>query len=323
MAQPRRSLIKLHDTPYYHVTVRCVRRAWLAGVDASSGKDYSHRTEWMLERIAHLASVFCIDVCAYAIMSNYYEIVLHVDRGRGARLSPEQVIERWSVLHHPPKLIAHWQQGTLEEGKRPQAEHLIEQWRAQLCDLSWFMRCLNEYLARRANAEDGCTGCFWETRFKCRALANDTSLLAALAYVDLSPVRAPAFAPDIPRSTSIQARIERSIAPPSVPCTVTLLDFAAPPANHELRALPFTLRDYVELLDWTAHKIRGEEVAKDTPVPPRLRRLGIDPSDWLLAMRPSSASNARPLVRLQRHSERWLQPRTRHPPVEHEHEVQH
>jgi len=41
------------------------------------------------------------------------------------------------------------------------AQKILGQWRERLCDLSWYMRGLNEYLARRANAEDGCEGCFW------------------------------------------------------------------------------------------------------------------------------------------------------------------
>jgi len=35
---------------------------------------------------------------------------------------------------------------------------LITLWRARLYDLSWFMSQLNEYIAKRANAEDSCTG---------------------------------------------------------------------------------------------------------------------------------------------------------------------
>jgi hypothetical protein len=69
----RKTLIALQDTPYYHVVARCVRRAWLWGVDEYAGKDYSHRKAWVLERLAQLSSMFAIDICAYAVMTAYAE----------------------------------------------------------------------------------------------------------------------------------------------------------------------------------------------------------------------------------------------------------
>ena len=308
MGYARKSLICLNDTPYYHVVARCVRRAWLWGFDEYAGKDYSHRKAWVLERLKVLSAVFAIDLCAYAVMSNHYHLVLYVDRTRGQRLSREEIVERWASVFGLPTLIQRWQQGVASEAERMMAEQMIERWRQRLTDVSWYMRCLNEYLARRANAEDECTGRFWEGRFKTQALLDEAGLLTAMAYVDLNPVRAGiAAAPEDSEFTSIFARIQQlrrsaSMAMHSAtePCStdVELLAFRDTVApGHP--AIPMTLPEYLQLVDWTGRAVRVDKRGSiDEQAPPIFRRLNIEPDAWRRAMAPAGNVFGRALGRL-------------------------
>jgi hypothetical protein len=119
-----------------------------------------------------------------------------------------EVVERWGQLFRLPMLIERWRNGSAGGAENAVAQEIIALWRSRLHDLSWFMRSLNEHLARLANAEDGCTGRFWEGRFKSQALLDEVGLLTAMAYVDLNPIRAGiAPLPEDSDFTSIQARI--------------------------------------------------------------------------------------------------------------------
>ena len=285
MTYARKTLVSLKDTPYYHVIARCVRRAWLWGFDEYAGRDYSHRKEWVLERLTQLSHVFAVDICAYAIMSNHYHLVVHVDAELASRWSPQEVVERWSHLFSKPLIIDRWEQGMCEEVEREVAEGIIELWRRRLCDVSWYMRSLNEHLARRANAEDQCTGRFWEGRFKSQALLDEAGLLTAMAYVDLNPIRAAiAETPEESEYTSIYERI-KTLGPEAKDETFNAQRTRAVPPLRSFQSdrensrasIPFSLRDYLDLVDWTGRAVRSDERGSiDSKPLPVLNRLKFD-----------------------------------------------
>ncbi|MCG7982455.1 MAG: transposase, partial [Candidatus Thiodiazotropha lotti] len=213
MTRARKTLVSLESTPFYHCISRCVRRAWLCGEDPYTGQNFEHRRQWVLDRLRQLSDIFAIDICAYAIMSNHYHVVLHVDRERANSWSEQQVITLWSHLYKGHMLADRYLAGeSMNSAERVALSDLIEEWRLRLYDISWFMRCLNEHLAHKANEEDCCKGRFFEGRFKSQALLDEGALLTCMSYVDLNPIRASmAKTPEESNFTSIQERIKRYI----------------------------------------------------------------------------------------------------------------
>ncbi|MEJ1416495.1 MAG: transposase, partial [Candidatus Sedimenticola sp. (ex Thyasira tokunagai)] len=210
MPKPRKSLISLDATPYYHCVSRCVRRAFLCGTDQLTGRSYEHRRGWIEARLLDLPRYFAIELCAYAVMSNHTHVVLHIDTERAADWSLHEIIERWHGLFSGTLLSQRFLANEpMCRAELALVEELAESWRERLCSVSWFMRCLNETIARQANAEDGCTGRFWEGRFKCQALLDEAALAACMAYVDLNPIRAGmADTPESSEHTSIRRRTQ-------------------------------------------------------------------------------------------------------------------
>lgn len=101
MPKPRKQLISLEATPYYHCVSRRVRRAFLCGTD-SEGRCFEHRRGWIEKLILDQAQVFCIDIAAYAVMSNHFHVVLHVSQQRARSLTNLEVVQRWHQLYQGP-----------------------------------------------------------------------------------------------------------------------------------------------------------------------------------------------------------------------------
>ena len=99
MPRRRRSeVIREDEVGVYHVWVRCVRRAWLCGLDPLTGSDYEHRKGWIESRLAELARIFAIDACVYAVLSNHYHLLLRNRPDLGLKWSDEEVARRWWQL---------------------------------------------------------------------------------------------------------------------------------------------------------------------------------------------------------------------------------
>ena len=307
--------IDLSVTPYYHCVNRCVRRAFLCGEDSLTGNSYEHRREWIANKISSLAEVFAIDVAAYAVMSNHYHIVMRVDQEAAQAWNSLEVIERWGELFSYPVIISRFLKGECTSSAELKVvDEIIETWRVRLHDISWFMRLLNEHIARESNKEDKVTGRFWEGRFKSQALLDEQALITCMAYVDLNPIRADmAKTPEASDFTSIQERIHLVMNKK----TGTLLPFydeANLDFKNKEKAIPFELNDYLALVDWSGRAILESKrgwIPHNTP--PILLRLGIDEKDWINHIRyferqfPTVAGNIDKLRKLaEQTSRRWI-----------------
>lgn len=313
MTVARSKIVNAADGGFYHCISRCVRRAFLCG------DRYEHRKDWIRDRLRYLVDQFAVEVAGYAVMANHFHVIVRTWPQRTAEWSNLEVAQRWFAVYPreylsdgtpvPPRddEIAAWAQNEIWVAKR----------RQRLGDLGWFMKALKEPIARCANKEDGCTGAFWEGRYKSVALLDQAALLACQAYVDLNPIRAKtADRPERSAHTAGQDRIHarqihrklaglRERAPDRLRELFPHLGTRAPrhaedglwllpqqrvvvdEASSELRLAGMVLQvdEYLRLLDATGRVLRQ---GKRCRIPPELRpilqRLEIEVEDWIACM---------------------------------------
>jgi hypothetical protein len=94
-AYARSEIVAEGEVGVYHCVARCVRRAFLCGFDAVSGKSFEHRKGWIRQRLEELAGIFGIDLCGYAVMGNHLHVIVRTRPDVTAAWSEEEVAERW------------------------------------------------------------------------------------------------------------------------------------------------------------------------------------------------------------------------------------
>ncbi len=249
MTTPRKILIDPLVPLFYHLVSRCVRRSFLCGYDHVTRRNYKHRKKWLIDRLMLLGKCFAVEVHAYTIMSNHFHLVVYYDPLACQRWSDEEVADRWLSIC-PPRLpggeadaLALFVAKTVLLQDETRLRHV----RKELGSVSTFMKFLKQPIARRANVEDECKGHFFEQRFYSGALLDDESVLAAMAYVDINPIRA-----EIEKTLEACHDSSISVRLTAAANTADALDAALAPLVSGLsetgRVVNVVLREYVRLL---------------------------------------------------------------------------
>lgn len=306
----RREIFSRTDVQVFHLISRCVRRNHLCGRDRKSGQDYSHRREWIRSRLEELAGIFAIETLGYALMGNHMHLVIRTRPDVVCQWSDDEVAFRWWMLfpqrRTPTGLPAAPTPEELSQIRNDQAG--LAEKRFRLSSVSWFMKCISEPIAKRANRDDNLTGHFWEARFKANPLLDETAIASCMAYVDLNPIRAAvAQTPETSEFTSLRDRIadREAIAATSSAVSVNseneqgpnagwLAPIALTPEAPQVcvqstprrltnrGCLQMTLDQYLQLIDWTGRQIRMEKPGRIPPqLDPILTRLECSAETWL------------------------------------------
>jgi len=206
MAKLRSEVVDLQNTTYYHCITRCVRREFLLNNIEKELK----KKETMEKRIFKLKECFAVNILAYSIMDNHYHVALQVDESLIQNMTDDEILERWTSVFKGHECVQKYLNGDdLFVYEEEIVKKYIQEYRRRMTDISWFMKTLNEHIAKKANKEDNVKGHFWEHRFLCIPIIGRERLLETMAYIDLNPLRAAVVkTPENGEFTSLKRRVE-------------------------------------------------------------------------------------------------------------------
>ena len=98
MTYPRSLLICPGAAGVFHCVSRCVRRAFLCGVDRASGRSFEHRRQWIEDRALALCELFAVSLHAYAVMSNHFHLVVELVPDEAMAWTESDIAHRWVRL---------------------------------------------------------------------------------------------------------------------------------------------------------------------------------------------------------------------------------
>ena len=317
----RGEVVDPNEIQVFHVLNRTVRRCWLFGRDPVTGINYDHRKAWIEERLRHFAALFGIDLLAFAILSNHYHLMLRSRPDVVATWDDTEVARRWLMIcpHRKQKDGTPCEPTAKELDAIRNCGQKLAEIRLRLSDISWWMRLLDQRIARRCNDEDQATGRFFEDRFKAIPLIDDQAITACAVYIDLNLIRACiAETVELSDHTSGQLRARawraklrvsaseldqtpsRASTNKTTPSVDSVDAFLSPVGVSEISDQPGPMgsptgkrcsdkgflqmsdQAYLELLDWTARQTApGKAGPTGVEPPPILVRLGLPPAVWL------------------------------------------
>ena len=189
---PRSEVLDPHQVEAVHLYNRTIDGLYLLGKNPDTGEDFSYRQGWLVDKMNQLFAHLCIELLSYGVLSNHYHLNVRTRPDIAASLTDRQVAERWlSALSGQPDKDGNFKQPSEQAIEMLMAnKEKLEKCRTELSDCSHLMKQLNQYLAQRANYEDGRRGSFWAGRYGSTRLVDDAALLACTVYIDLNRIRA-------------------------------------------------------------------------------------------------------------------------------------